>query len=248
MAHYVLENAGVYLAANDLSGDLNQASLTYEAEIQDKTNFRSSGTREKIAGLRNVALAVQGLYEASSSGTDKTITALIGSSERVATVATTGRSAGARAFSFRAIAASYQPWGAVGEVAPFSLNAEGHGVLAKGAILQTGVITATTGAGNTTADSTPQNLGAATTGQTIYVAMHVLSLTAGKTLQALIQSDSASSFASPVTRVTMTNSTARLAQWKSSGGAVTDTWWRVKRIIGNSAAGTANTVINLAIQ
>lgn len=95
---------------------------------------------------------------------------------------------------------------------------------------------------STTAVSTGYNLGALTTQQSAYAALHLTSGFASTTrmLVMTIQSATASGFGAPSTRFTFSRSTAEGAEW---GTPVTNLstehkWWRASWTL--STAGTTN--------
>lgn len=232
MADYVLEDCKLYLAGYDFSGDVNQMTLTYEAEIKDNTTFGSGGAREKLPGLKNCTLEGSGFWDNASGNGDQDDVMFdeVGTSEEVVTVCPTTGADGEIAFTFKSLLASYAPGEAIGEVLAFTVNAEGHDVLVRGTIMSAGAKTAT---GNGTA----RQLGAVGATQKLYATLHVLAASGtSPTLDVVIQSDDASGFVSPTSRITFTRATAIGSQWATPvSGAITDDWWRVALTIGGTS-------------
>lgn len=88
-----------------------------------------------------------------------------------------------------------------------------------------------TNALSTSDATTPYNLGALSSGQSLYAALHLTAATLGTTARMLaltIQSASNSGFGTPATRATFTRSTAIGGEWATpAGGFSTEhKWWR----------------------
>lgn len=234
MAHYVLEDSKLWYGKRDLSGDVNQMNLTYEAEMQDDTTFESSGANEKLAGLKNVTMSHDGLW---SSTADENLFDNIGSSNRVITIGPTDGSEGEPGFSFHSIQSNYSPGASVGDILGFSVEGEGDGELRRGTIIHTGT------EGTSSGDGTAFNLGAATSSGLAQAALHVLSMSGSSaTLDVTVDSDDSSGFASPITRLTFTQATTDSAEIQTATGPITDTWWRVSWTLANSTS--AEFVVN----
>ena len=84
-----------------------------------------------------------------------------------------------------------------------------------------------------TGNGTSQQLGAVTSAQKVYAAIHIWSIsgTSTPTITVKIQSDDNSSFTSATDRITFTAATAIGSQYKATAGAITDTYWRANYTI-----------------
>lgn len=221
MAPIILKNAKLYLGGFNLSGDLNQMALNYGVDMLEVTTFNDAAKR-RIAGLFDVSADLQGFYQAGTNPdlVDKILWDKLALQDEIMTICPTTGAAGEVAYFTKVIEATYTPGGSVGEVFPFSVEAQGAERLVRGIVAETGVKTATV-------TGTARNLGAVTASQKLYAAMHVIAASGTTpTLGVTIESDDASGFASPVTRITFAQATAIGAQWKEVAGAITDTWYR----------------------
>lgn len=225
----------------NLSGDLNQLALNYGADMLDVTTFADTAKR-RIAGLFDVSADLQGFYQAGTNPdlVDKILWDKLALQDEIITICPTTGAAGEVAYFTKVIEATYTPGGSVGEAFPFSVEAQGSERLIRGIVAETGAKTAT---GNGTA----RNLGAVASGKKLYAAMHVLAVSGTTpTLDVTIESDDASDFLSPVTRITFAQTTAIGAQWKEVAGAITDIWYRPVLTIGGTTP-SFTVVILLAI-
>lgn len=229
MATLVLTDCKLYLAGYDLSGAVNQLGLTHEAEIKDQTTFASAGFREKVAGLKTVTMEHNGLWDAGTGTVDDALFTAIGAAEQPVSVAPLTGADGELAYIFRSLVASYAPGASIGEILAFTVRGEGQGDLVRGTIMATGTKTVT-GTG------TARNLGQVASGKKLYAALHVLAASGtGRTLDVTVESDDASGFLTPATRITFAQATATGGQWATPvAGPITDTWWRVAWTIGGT--------------
>lgn len=223
-------NGRLYLAQYDLSGDLNAIALEATGELQEVTRLTDAG-RRRLAGLKQVQLEARGYWQAGIGLVDEALFTNLGVADVPLSVAVKDGVAGDNAYLFRAAIGTYEMGAALGEVSPFRAAAEGSAgeVLARGLVLHNATQTAT-GVG------TAFNLGSVASGQTLYAALHVLTVS-GTTpsLTARLESDDASGFLSPTTRLTFAAKTAAGSEWKTLAGPITDAWWRV----GFTISGTA---------
>lgn len=228
MAKIVLLDTRVFAGAADLSGQSNKLELTDEIEDKETTNFRSGGAKEFLGGLETVSINAEGQWEAGDPGK---IDDQQWASRRVLDVWTMGAESdsdtgpGSVMYIAKALRTSISLLGAVGDVAPWTANATGTWPLARGVCAHpSGVARTSTGSG------TAIQVGAVSAGQKLYASLHVLSVsgTSTPTLTVTVQSDDASGFASPATRLTFDAATEAGGQiLRTDGTAITDDWWRV---------------------
>lgn len=223
MTIHVLRDVDVIADGYRLRGIMNSVALADIAELQEATVYADTA-RRRIAGLRSASIDMEGYFDATL---DKELFDRIGVANVPITVAPDGNAEGARAFFFRAIAGEYSHGGGVGEVNPFSLNAQGSdgSRLVRGTIMHNATRT-------TTANGTAQQIGAIAAGQRMYAALHVLAASASDTLDVVIASDDNSGFTSGANRITFSQATAIGSQWLTLAGPITDNWWRVQWTIG----------------
>lgn len=228
MAHLVLSQAKIWLAQYDLSGVLNSIALEYGAGLQDDTNFASGGTRTRVGGLKTVAAQVEGFFEGDTI--DKELFDRIAVADVPISIAPEGGTEGNRAFTFRAMLGDYAPGGSIGEMLRFSAGGEAsQGPLVRGTLMHNQARTAT-------ANGTARQLGAVSSTQRIYAALHVLAASGTlPTLDIKLQSDDASGFLSAVDRITFAQKTAIGSEWASTAGAIADDWWRLAITIGGTS-------------
>lgn len=219
MAVQVLQDCKLLVAGYDLSGKMNALALDYSAELQDDTVF-GDDTRSRLGGLKTATTQLNGYWD--GTGLDDVLFNRIGLAGEVMTISPAALTAGNRAFTFKTALGEYQPGGAVGEMFAFTVSGEATDNLVRGTVLFNSTVSAT-GSGS------GQNLGAVSSTQKLYAALHVLAAS-GTTpsLTVRVQSDVDNTFGSPVNQITFTAATAIGAQWATPvNGAITDTFWRV---------------------
>ncbi len=240
MAKFILSDSKLYLAQYDLSADLFAMELSSERDAVDATLF-GADTKSSLPGLASFSWAHQGLYEAGTDKVDAVLWAKRGVQDVVATIGPQDGNVGSVAYFAKTVQLKYQFGGSVGERFAFTVGGGGTGDLVRGQFIVNSALTATT-------TTTPLNLGAVAAGQSIHAALHVLAASGTTpTLDVVIQSDDASGFLSPTTRLTFTQATAPTSEWKSAAGAITDTWWRASITVGGTTP-SFTTVLVLGIQ
>ena len=212
MAEIVLKNAKIYMHGYDLSGNVNNLTLTESADIHDRTTFGSSA-RKRLAGLRNVDLSVSGFFDASSSKQiDPVAYPRIGTTEEVVSVMPDGSTEGSRAFFTKNVIAEYSPSGSIGEMFGFNLVGNGDYDLIRGKVLKKSTA-------STTGTGTAIDLGSRTTTQTLSAAIHCKSISSsGATLDVSVQSACSSGFGTVTTEIQFTQITdsSPIAELKAS--------------------------------
>lgn len=223
MSSLVLNDAKLFVAGHDLSGQMNALALEYGADMLDETTFGQT-TRINKGGLRSVVGNHQGLWDAAlTTSVDPVLFARIGTEDVPVVIAPAG-AAGDVAYLFRAIHSEYAPGGAIGELLGFSVSMEGSGgqPLVRGKLLHNGSAT-----GNVTGAAF--QLGAVGAAQFLYAALHVMSGTGSFIVK--VQSDDAEAFTTPTDRITfatVATGTPVAAEWAVRvAGSITDTWWRI---------------------
>jgi hypothetical protein len=142
-------------------------------------------------------------------------------------VITVGRqeTEGEPCFMLKAGHFSYEAFGKLGELAPFTLDASVtdavglvRGYLAKkmGSVAATGAL------------GTYKQLGAVSATQYAYATLHLFG-TAGTTITVVLESDDNAGFSSATTRATFGPLTTTGGTWATrAAGAITDTYWRLR--------------------
>lgn len=222
MSSYVLTDAKLWVAQYDLSGDLNAIAVQNQAEAKDGTTF-GAGTRIHKGGLKTVDLQCEGFYNPGTDLVDDVIFARIGTANLPVSCSPTGGAEGQPAYLFLSELARYRIGGEVGEMFPFSVEAEAQGQpLVKGLVLLNGVK-------GTTGNGTAVQLGAVSATQKVFAALHVLAASGGSpSVTVKLQSDDNSGFSSPTDRFTFAAKAAAGSEWAAPvSGAITDDWWRL---------------------
>jgi len=228
MAKFVFNDGKVFSGGYDLSDHVTSVNLEITAEELDATTINSGGFREKLGGLKDSTLSMDGFYEAGANKPDALLGASIGNELIVTTVPDAG--VGNTAYFMKSRLFSYQMFGSVGEIAPFSISkSQSDDEVVQGKIELDGALTAS---GN----STGVQLGAVGATERVYVAIHctAVSGTSTPTVTFKLQSDDNSSFTSPTDRITFTGITAIGADYQSAAGAITDTYYRLNYTISGT--------------
>ena len=229
MAKFVFNDGKVFSGGYDLSDHITSVNLDITAEELDATTINSGGFREKLGGLKDSTLTMDGFYEAGANKPDALLGASIGNELIVTTVPDAG--VGNTAYFMKSRLFSYQMFGAVGEIAPFSISkSQSDDEVVQGKIEIDGALTAT---GN----STGVQLGAVGSTEKIYVAIHctAVSGTSTPTVTFKLQSDDNASFTSPTDVITFSNITAIGADYQSAAGAITDDYFRLNYTISGTS-------------
>ena len=243
MATLALLNCYSYVDGHDFTGDTNQANLAMEAAVLDRTTFRSNGWTEHAGGLKTSTFDLSGFFQAGAGQVDPDAFSNLGVRNRVHTFGPE-EIEGGTAYTWKAGEFTYSLLGALGEMAPFSLQAQGtdstgvvRGQLAKK--MANVSATGATGSG--------VNLGAGATGEFLYASFHVF--TAGTTITINVESAPTSAFVDldTVTRATIGPLTAVGGTWvpRVDVSAVTHPWYRFNI---TAITGTFSVAGALAIQ
>ena len=228
MAKFVFTDGKLFMGGYDLSSNTSSVTLDVTSEEQDVTTINSGGFISRIGGLKDSSLAVDGFFEAGANKPD----ALLGASVGNELITTVVPDAGVcnTAYFLKSRLFSYNIFGTVGEVTPFNIS-KGHSSdeVVRGTIELDGDLTAS---GN----STGTQLGAVSSTQKVYAAVHVtgVSGTSTPTCTFKLQSADNSGFSSATDRATFTGFTAIGSEMKEVAGAVTDTYWRLNYVISGT--------------
>jgi len=229
MATTVLNDVKLWRGGYDLSGKSNRLRYVLTTDALEDTGFGNGGHRAFAPGLKGVNLDHGGMLDLGAGSYEDILWAEQGTADLPLTVSVPG-SAGSRAYLNRGIPSQLAPGGSVGELYAFAVTAQGTGSIGRGLVLEDGG-TARTSSFNGTAyqlDAGP------VTGQFLYAVLHVLSASAGDTVDVVVESDDNSGMTSATTRVTFTQATAIGSEWMALAGPVTDDWYRVAVTIGGS--------------
>ena len=231
MAKFVLLNTRTFAGGADLTSVSNKIELNAEVEEKPATTYGSNGYTEVLGGLKTGSLNAEGYWEAlDATKVDNELWSSFGSVVPW-TVHPQAATEGSLAWMLNGLDSSYQLGGSVGDVAPWTAEAVSSWPLVRGVSLHNpGTARTTTGNGTSV-----QHV-AVPAGQFLYAALHVLSVsgTATPTLTVTVQSDDATGFASPTTRMTFNAATAVGGQIMRVAGPNTDNWYRVSWTISGT--------------
>jgi len=190
----------------------------------DSTNFQSEAWTELTGGLKSGTLSAEFMQDRAADGVDQQLWAMLGAAN-VPKSFIAPSADGSLAYTMKGMAASYVPFdGAAGELAMGRITGKNSGGIVRGLLMHP-----STTARTTSGTGTARQLGAVTSGKSMYAALHVLSAT-GTTpsLTVKVQSDDNSGMTSATDRITFAAADATGDyEWSSVAGAITDDWWRV---------------------
>lgn len=229
-----------WLAGYDMTGDANATTLQLRRSVHDTTVFGSTA-RRRLAGLQDVQSSVNGFWQAGTGLVDPTVFAALGGTLQVATQTVAGAEADV-AYMYQAKSFEYSSFGALDAPAPFSLalqGVRGTGTLSVGAV-RGRLLKAKGSISSTGVTGSVVQVGAVSSAQYLYCAIHTFAIGTSFTLQ--IQSDDAANFPSATTRMTSDSITAVGGTWVTRvAGPITDDYWRinVSAVSGTSTIGVS---------
>ena len=230
MATQIVGGSGIgfWFGPYSVCGDFNAVSLDHSADILEDTTL-CDDSRSRVAGLKNTTLAGEGYIDTADGGVDDIMYNQIHGSKWPLTVAPVATTVGSLAYFFDCLTGMYSPSGSIGELFGFSVTGESTSPLVRGQVEYNDTATFSV-------DSTGFQLGALSAGQTLYAAIHVLSVSGtSPTLDVIVQSDDNSGFTSTTDQITFTQATGVTSQILSVDGAVTDDYWRFRLNIGGTS-------------
>lgn len=198
MAVGTLLDATIAVGATEVRSRSNKVSIAPEVDAADVTTFGSGGARERIGSLGDWSAAVEGFADYSAPVAGATVLDLAQFSAVGTVVPVTiavGSADGSVAYVGETLEAMLEQFEEVGAVAPFALDLQGSGRLARGMILHpAGTARTATGTG------TARQLGTVATGRQLVAACHVYAV-AGTTpsLTVTLQRDDNGGMSSPTT-------------------------------------------------
>lgn len=223
MSSFSLLDVTTWVHGYDMTTDLNQVSLSAEVEDLENTTFGSGGFRSRTGGLKSVSAELSGYWQSDDAGDaiDPELWANLAQADRVVTIAPDDAEE-VPAFMFKAGEFSFEAFGAVGEVTPFSasmLGTSGEGLI-RGQVAKAKASVNATGA-----TGSAVNLGAVGADQFLYATLHVFS--PGTTITVQVEGSATAGFTSPTTHITIGPITTAGGVWASRlAGPVTDTYYR----------------------
>ncbi|MFI0481741.1 hypothetical protein [Actinomadura sp. 9N215] len=227
MATLILTDVTTMVAGHDFTTDTNEASLSVDVDDQENTTFGTNGFRSRVGGLRSVEAEISGYWQsAESAAVDPQVFNNLGSRDEVVTVAPTGE-AGSPAYFFQAGRFSYEIFGDIGDVAPFtvSMMSTSAAGLVRGKVAQPrGNVSAVGPVGSGVTGLTPT--GDVPAGRFLYVAVHVLD--AGASITLAVEGDTSGAFPAPVALASIGPLTATGGVWMTRlAGPISSTHYRI---------------------
>lgn len=224
MSTFALTDATTWIAGYDFTTRLNQVSLNVSAEDLEDTTFGGNGFRSRKGGLKTIESELAGFLDSDASvGVDPEIFPNLGTHDRVVTMSHDDAESSV-AYMYQAGQFSYDLFGSVGELTPFSVSMMGtNGVgVVRGRVAKAKATVNATGA-----TGTGQQLGAVGASQFLYATLHVFS--AGTTITAVVESDDNVNFTSATTRITFGPITTAGGTWGVRvPGSITDDYFRFR--------------------
>lgn len=211
----------------------NFEAPTTEVEVLDTTPLGSSGWRTHIPGLKMASWSAEVMQDHAADGVDDRLGIAALGSRYPVSVVPEGFTTGNVAYTFRANVFTYTPVAAaVDGLAMARMGGSGSGVPAVRGTLMVSPSAAITSSG----DGTAYQVGAVSSTQNMYVALHVTAVSGtSPTLDIDIESDDNSGMTSATTQGSLTQATAVGSQWSSISGPVTDDWWRISYTLGGTS-------------
>lgn len=208
-----------------LGGVSNETKLELEAEAKDATVFTSGGWRAVVAGLRKGMVESSGFMDASpletgALNTDAELWNQLGGTQIPVTVSPTSAD-GSTAYIMGGRRGKIDLFGKVGDLAHYGSTVWGDGPTARGALLHPATVTR-----NGSGAGVGFVLGAVPAGRSVYIALHLLTVTTG-TGQLTVQSDDNAGFASPTAVANLGPVGTPTAALVIIPGPVTDDRYRV---------------------
>jgi len=234
-----------YVAEYGIACHAKSASVANECAPLDSTAICTTGWTELIAGLKSGQFTMDLMADFAAGALDERMFAALGT-QNVAQSMVFGQNAapavGSPGYVWRSLSTSYTPiQGQVGEIAGAALSGVSSGVIARGQALALDTATV-----NSSGTGAAVEVGALSASQSMLVGLHVTSVSGTTpTLAVAIQSDDASGFPSPTSRLTLSTATPTANRWQVGviSGAVTDNWWRVSHTLGGSTPVFGYTVV-----
>jgi len=250
MAERVIKSVKILVNGIQVDARANQVTLDHKAEIQDTTVFNSSG-RKRRAGLLDTSLSAGGFVDNGTTGLDKALYGNLAVSDSVLTVVADGTSPRCRTFFTRGVSAEYGVSGNVGEMAAFSLAANGGQALVRGKVLRCGAMTTSPQYSTAVNISYNGSTILRTSTQGVFAALHIFKVSSsGAQLKAKVQSSCSSGFTAATTALKFTSVDdssglkPRTAQWATTAPSTKRAWFRVSSSkVGGATPGITGYVV-----
>lgn len=230
-----LNDATILFGGVDVSMDTNQVNLTVDAEKLVADTFGTNGWHDNRAGLFNAAVQLDGFLNFGAGGSEEALSLGFGTSGVAALLVSPTGDDGDIAYEMEPLELGLAHKATIGQLAAYTANVAKRGKhgLIRGRVLHDASASVTA-----TANGTGRQLGAVSSTQKLYCAVHVLAAGGtSPTLDVTVVSDDNSGFTSPTTRLTVPTQSAIGAKFATPvAGPFTDNWWRVHFAIGGTGS------------
>lgn len=224
----VLTDAVIWAHKYDLTGDVNQVAVECEADEVDGTNFGSGGWKEVVSGIKSTSAKINGFLDTTTI--EPAFESFFAAGQTLLTVAPDGNQSTVAYFARNLESKRMLPGGKVGDLAAIQGDFSGD---SEEGLLRGKIICVKTTSGSSS-NVTGVSLGAASSTQTIYSALHVFSAS-GSTPSLTVKLRSSSTLGGTYTdRITHSAFASAGSELASLAGAVTDTYWRADWTISGS--------------
>lgn len=244
MSKFVLRDQKIFVDDYNLTGDTNAVAINYGVDAKEATVL-GNDTHINKGGLKTVQLQASGFM--SPSDQDNELYANVGVIDVPVSVAAEGATEGNVCYFFKTAAGEYQFGESVGEINKYSMGAGAAGDLIRGIVGHDASETAETITGN----STGQQLGAVSSSQKLYAALHVIDSdgSGDQTLDVEIVSDDNSGFTSEVSRLSFAQiGTSTDSELLQLDGPLTDDYFRVNFTIGGTGSPSFKFFVTIGVQ
>ncbi len=230
MGTSVIKNRPVYLDAIDFSNSAHGLSVQFGVDDKDGTVL-SSDTHIAKPGLKTFGCSMEGFWdETTEYPADSTLFANVGEANKILTYATGLGTVGEVAYFIKMGEITYIQDLEIGEMYTFKMDGNASGDLVRG------VFELNLAAAVASGVSSGTQLGALSSSQSLWVAIHVLGVSGtSPTLDVVVESDDNGSFTSAISRITFAQITAKTSQMLNVVGAISDDYWRINYTIGGTS-------------
>jgi hypothetical protein len=214
-----------------VTSNVNKIDFGLQVATIDATTFGSGQFTQSVPGLKTLVATVEGFNDYATGGLDEFARSeFVSVVPSVVSLAPVGDTAGNLGYGVRCLDIQYQPFdAALGQIAKFNFALDPSG--APG--IAQGLVTSSTATPiSATGHTTPVQVGAITSPQTMYAFVHVLSIsgTASPSIQFQLESAATSGGAytlrgSAGTAITATGVSG--GQMLSTTTVTTDSWWKL---------------------
>lgn len=222
-----LKARNVYLGAYDISGFSRNVMMGSALQELPSTAYGDAATNNE-SGLPTVSATIDVMMPTTFAW-DAAIFGARGAKTPL-TFFIEGNSAGNVALTVYGLECKYAPGLKIGDIMANQLAIASKGQeVVRGLVLENGANKVASGDGNGV------QLGAVASGKSLFLAYHVLLMTA-TSVAGVLKSATSGAFSSPTTRITTTTWTGIGSELLSVAGPITDTWYRLTWTLVGSGA------------